>query len=127
MDISFGLSELIKFNNNNIWELVPDNEYPDKKITCYKREIGNRVDNHPLRFNQVINEDILGLEQDNLQNWNYKDWKAFFGENKLKQIASNLSTEQTSLPLIYYMKYIMGFGDDSKMERVNSTRYIFRK
>lgn len=122
------MGDYVKFNNNNVWEIVPNSEFPDREITCYKRELGNRLNAVPYKYKYIINEDFLGLEDTNLNtNWNYDDWKAFFGNNKLKTIASNFSTEQYSLPLIYWVKYVLGFNDDSKMERINSTRYKFRK
>ena len=126
MGIYHDLSEFIRFNNDNIWELVPDTEFPNNKITCYKREFGKRLSSYEDRINQTINEDLMGTEGVN-NNWNYNDWKAFFGENKLKAIANKHEAERTSLPLIYYMKYILGFNDDGKMEYVSPTRYIFRK
>lgn len=106
--------------------MVPDTEFPEQKITCYKREFGKRLGSYQDRINQTINEDLMGTHDMN-NNWNYPDWKSFFGENKLKSIANNSTNEQYALPLIYYMKYILGFNDDGKMEYVSPTRYIFRK
>lgn len=106
-----------------MWEIVPDTEFPDKKVTCYKREVGSKF-NVPIIFDHVVDEDTMG--QDN-GNFAYPDWKSLIGAQKLKSMAASFSTEQSSLPIIYWMKYVMGFNDDSKMERINSTRYIFRK
>lgn len=116
----------VKFNNNNVWEIVPDPENPNYRMKCYKREMGNKV-NIPIKFDFVIDEDMMGQSDENINNFNYSDWKDLIGTNKLKAVAANFNTEQSSLPLIYFMKYVIGFNDDHKMERVNSTRYIFWK
>jgi hypothetical protein len=117
------LGEYIKFNNNNVWEIVPDPDSPSTLVKCYKREVGNKV-NIPIRFSYIVDENNMGKDS---KNFSYTDWKTLFGLNKLRKIASNFESEQYALPIIYWMKFIMGFGDDSKMERVNSTRYIFWK
>ena len=120
------MGDFIRFNNNNIWEIVYEND--GRQITCYKREIGNRVD--PFEFKYIINEDAMGFEDErpSINNFNYPDWKTFYGAERFKKIAADFSTEaDTTLPLIYFVKYYLGFNDDNKMERIRSTKIRFRK
>lgn len=122
----YGLGDFIKFNNNNIWEIVSEHE--GRQITCFKREIGNRV--NPFTYKYVINEDSMGFGDEMVRsnNFNYPDWKLFYGEERFRKIATDFSTEvNTTLPLIYFVKYYLGFNDDSKMERIRSTKLRFRK
>lgn len=117
----YELGDFIRFNNNNIWEIV-DNEGSGYMITCYKRDFGNRADS--ISYKQVIDENEMSTD---IRNFNYTDWKSFYGAERLKKIVVDFSTEQTVLPLIYYVKYVLGFNDDSKMERIRSSKWIFRK
>ena len=116
------MGDFIRFNNNNIWEIVKTED--GRVVTCLKREIGKRENNNPYNFTHVINEDTMATDT---RNFNYLDWKSFYGEQRLKNLVADFSTEQNVLPLIYFIKYILGFNDDSKMERVRSTKWIFRK
>lgn len=121
-------SEFVKFNNDNIWEIVhPEGVSGNYMITCYKREVGKRVS--PYEYKYVIDENTLGFEDNNarINNFNYLDWKAFYGEEKLRKLAADFSTEESVLPLIYFVKYYLGFPDDSKMERIRSTKWVFRR
>lgn len=89
--------------------------------------MGNRVG--LLTYKYIINENNMGLEDSNVHNnFNFHDWKSFYGEQRLKNLVSDFSTESSStLPLIYFIKYYLGFPDDSKMERIRSTKWIFRR
>lgn len=115
----------VRFNGDNIWEIVPSGNYI---MTCYKREYGKNAWKMDGKFDYDLNEENIGKDDpNNMRNFNYSDWKSFYGEERLKKIAANYEQEKSSLPLIYFMKYIMQFNDDSKMERLSSTRWVFRK
>lgn len=109
--------DFVKFNNNNIWEIVKDNN----NLICYKREIGLRTSPYTYKYN--INEDRMGFEGLG-NNFNYLDWKAFYGEERLKKVVTNLSTESSVLPLIYFISFYLGY---SKYERIRSTKWRFLK
>lgn len=111
----------IRFNNNNIWEIVPSDD--DYRIVCYKRDLGKRADS--IEYKHVIDEENLTMNDK--RNFNYLDWKSFYGEGRIRKLVADFSTEQTVLPLIYFVKYFLGFNDDSKMERERSTKWTFRK
>ena len=115
---------LIRFNDNNIWEVIGN----ENSVTCYKRQYGKFTPKVNIDFE--IDENVMVPEQEGVdmkKTFNYADWKTFFGEERLKRIADNSSTEQYALPLIYYCKYVLGFNDDGMMQRVSSTRYIFER
>ena len=109
----------VRFNNDNIWEIVENNN----GITCYKREYGKSI--FKANIDSIINEDLLVPEGYN--KFSYPDWKVFFGQDKLKKMAADLTKEQSALPLIYFVKYILGYPDDDKMTRILATRYRFDK
>lgn len=116
------MTDFVRFNGNNIWEIVKTED--DRVITCFKREIGKRELNNPYEFTHVIDENSMATDT---RNFNYIDWKSFYGEERLKKLVADFSTEQNVLPLIYWVKYILGFNDDSKMERIRSTKWVFRR
>lgn len=92
-------------------------------ITCYKRDLGKRADS--IQYEYVIDEDKMTMSE--TKNFNYPDWKAFYGAERLKKLVADFSTEQTVIPLIYWVKYFLGFSDDSKMKRIRSTKWEFRR
>lgn len=105
----------IRFNNNNIWERVDEGN----SVTFYHRILPPKV-LHNTHIDKEINEEELSLK-DNI-NYSYNDWKIFFGEQRLKDIAANVNEEQFALPLIYYCRYILGLKN---MNRIRSTKYSF--
>lgn len=109
----------VRFNNDNIWEIIESNN----GITCYKREYGKFI--NKAKIDSVINEELLVPEGYN--KFSYPDWRVFFGQDKLKRMAADVNKEQYALPLIYFCKYVMGYNDDIKMERILATRYRFDK
>lgn len=111
----------IRFNNDNIWEIIGN----DKSITCYKRRFGKFT--NKVNIDKEINEQEMIPLGSNNSNFNYPNWKVFFGDEKLKRIAIDHVEEQYALPLIYYCKFILGFNDDSMMQRILPTRYVFER
>lgn len=101
---------LIRFKNDNLWQI----DQVDDSLICYHRipKLHQNVDY------SIDEEDMVSGNG----NFNYVDWKAFFGDNKLKLIATDFRTEQYALPLIYYCIYIKGY---TKMERIRSSKYKF--
>ena len=116
------MGAFVRFNDNNIWEIVQD--HGNYMITCYKRDLGKRADS--IQYEHIIDENNMGMK-DTKVNFNYLDWKAFYGAERLKKLAADFDSEQNVLPLIYFVKYFLGFPDDSKMERIRSSKWIFRK
>ena len=105
----------IRFNNNNIWEKI---DYGNGVTEFYKRVLSPKAIRDTVFID--VNEDELSVK-DNV-NYSYNDWKIFFGEQRLKDIAANVSEEQFALPLIYYCRYILGLKN---MKRLRSTKYTF--
>lgn len=108
---------IIKFNNNNIWELVDG-------VVFYKRLFTPHALS-TLTVDKVVNEDEMipmGLQPG--KNFNYHDWKAFHGEEMLRKIASDYQLERYALPMIYYAIYVLGLTD---MKRDRSTKYTFNR
>jgi hypothetical protein len=105
---------LVRFNNNNIWELVDD-------VVFYKR-VPTKQSLSTVQIDKEINEDELTSSEG--KNFNYHDWKTFYGEEMLRNIASDFSTERYALPMIYYSHYVLGLVD---MRRERSTKYVFSK
>ena len=104
----------IRFNNNNIWELVDD-------VVFYKRVLTPQALS-TVKIDQEVNEDLLTSSHGN--NFNYHDWKTFYGEEMLRKIASDFQSERYALPMIYYAVFILGLTD---MRRERSTKYTFDK
>jgi hypothetical protein len=70
-----------------------------------------------------VNED--GLISSTIgNNFNYHDWKVFYGEEMLRKIAADFATERYALPMIYYSYYILGLVN---MQRIRATKYTFDK
>lgn len=104
----------IRFNNNNIWEIVDD-------VVFYKRILTPQALS-TTTIDQDINEDELKSQHG--INFNYNDWRIFYGEEMLRKIASDFSVERYALPMIYYSIFILGLTD---MRRDRSTKYVFQK
>jgi hypothetical protein len=104
----------IKFNNNNIWEIVDD-------VVFYKRVLTPQA-LRTVTIDKEINEDELISTQGN--NFNYHDWKTFYGEEMLRRMASDFQMERYALPMIYYAVFILGL---TNMKRDRSTKYTFSK
>jgi len=68
-----------------------------------------------------VNEDELTSNQGN--NFNYHDWKVFYGEEMLRKIAADFATERYALPMIYFAVFVLGLVD---MRRERSTKYTFK-
>ena len=105
----------IRFNNNNIWELVDD-------VVFYKRVLTPQALS-TTKIDLEINEDVL-TSSTHGNNFNYHDWKVFYGEEMLRKIAADFATERYALPMIYYSHYILGLIN---MRRERSTKYTFDK
>lgn len=103
----------IRFNNNNIWE---KKDYGNGVTEFYKRVLTPKTIRDTVFID--VDEDQLSVND----KYTYNDWKIFFGEQRLKDIAANVKEEQFALPLIYYAKYIL---DLKNMERLRSTKYKF--
>ena len=103
----------IRFNGNNIWELVDG-------VVFYKRVLTPQALS-TTKIDQEINEDLLQSTHGN--NFNYHDWKVFYGEEMLRKIAADFSTERYALPMIYYSHYVLGLVN---MRRERSTKYVFQ-
>jgi hypothetical protein len=103
----------IKFNNNNIWELVDD-------VVFYKRVLTPQALS-TTTIDKEVNEDELTSIEGN--NFNYHDWKVFYGEEMLRKIAADFATERYALPMIYYAVFVLGLVD---MRRERSTKYTFK-
>lgn len=69
-----------------------------------------------------VNEDELTSNQGN--NFNYHDWKVFYGEEMLRKIAADFAVERYALPMIYYSYYVLGLVN---MRRDRATKYVFEK
>ncbi len=69
-----------------------------------------------------VDED--GLTSTHGNNFNYHDWKVFYGEEMLRKIAADFATERYALPMIYYSHYVLGLVN---MRRERSTKYVFQK
>jgi len=104
----------IKFNNNNIWELVDD-------VIFYKRVLTPQALS-TTKIDLEVNEDEE-LTSTHGNNFNYHDWKVFYGEEMLRKIASDFATERYALPMIYYSVFVLGLVD---MRRERSTKYTFK-
>ncbi len=104
----------IKFNNNNIWELVDD-------VVFYKRVLTPQALS-TTKIDLEVDED--GLTSTHGNNFNYHDWKVFYGEEMLRKIAADFATERYALPMIYYSHYVLGLVN---MRRERSTKYVFQK
>ena len=104
----------IRFKNNNIWELVDD-------VVFYKRVLTPQALS-TVKIDQEINEDLLTSSHGN--NFNYHDWKTFYGEEMLRKIASDFQSERYALPMIYFAVFVLGLTD---MRRERSTKYTFLK
>jgi hypothetical protein len=114
------MSYFVRFNNDNIWEIIGN----DRSVTCYKRNFGKfntRIEAADMDENTMVPKSDMGKK------FSYEDWKTFFGDNKLKNLGADPNNEQYVLPLIYFCKYVLGFNDDSMMERQSPTRYVFEK
>lgn len=107
---------LIKFNNNNIWEIVDD-------VVFYKRVLTPQALS-TVTIDKEINEDELVSSPNEGNNFNYHDWKTFYGEEMLRKTAADFQMERYALPMIYYAVFILGLID---MQRVRATKYVFRK
>lgn len=109
---------LIKFNNNNIWELVDD-------VVFYKRVLTPQA-LRTVTIDKTIDEENMKSEgqDDKGSNFNYNDWKIFYGEEMLRKIASDFQMERYALPMIYYSVFILGLTD---MRRERSTKYVFNR
>jgi hypothetical protein len=105
---------LIRFNNNNIWELVDD-------VVFYKR-VPTKQALSTVQIDKEINEDELTSTEG--KNFNYHDWKTFYGEEMLRKIASDFSTERYALPMIYWACYCKGLINP---KRIRATKYTFDK
>lgn len=103
---------LIKFNNNNIWELVQD--------TVFYKRIYTPQALSTVTIDKEVNEDELESEQGN--NFNYHDWKTFYGEEMLRKLAADFELEYNALPMIYYAVFVLGLVD---MKRNRATKYSF--
>jgi hypothetical protein len=104
----------IRFNGNNIWEIVDD-------VVFYKRVLTPQALS-TTKIDEEINEDLLTSTHGN--NFNYQDWKAFYGEEMLRKIASDFSSERYALPMIYWAIYHKGL---TNMRRERSTKFTFQK
>ena len=104
----------IRFNNNNIWEIVDD-------VVFYKR-VPTIKSLSTVHIDQEINEDELSSNHGN--NFNYNDWRVFYGEEMLRKIASDYQAERYALPMIYFAVFVLGLTD---MQRMRSTKYVFNK
>lgn len=105
----------IRFNNNNIWEIVDD-------VVFYKRVPTPQALSTVMTIDKEIDEDTLKSEHG--INFNYYDWKTFYGEEMLRKIASDFEMERYALPMIYYSVFVLGLTD---MRRERSTKYTFQK
>ena len=106
---------LIKFNNNNIWELVDD-------VVFYKRVLTPQA-LRTVTIDKEIDENMLSSAHGN--NFNYHDWKTFYGEEMLRKIASDFQMERDyALPMIYWALHHQGLIN---MTRVRATKYVFSK
>jgi len=105
----------IRFNNNNIWELVDD-------VVFYKRVPTPQASSTVIKIDQEVNEDLLTSSHGN--NFNYHDWKTFYGEEMLRKIASDFQSERYALPMIYWALYCKGLIN---IQRIRPTKYIFDK
>jgi hypothetical protein len=108
----------IKFNNNNIWEVVDD-------VVFYKRVLTPQTLS-TVTIDKEIDEDTMKSEgqDDKGPNFNYNDWKVFYGEEMLRKIASDFQVERYALPMIYYAIFVLGLTD---MRRERSTKYVFNR
>lgn len=107
----------IKFNGDNIWEIVQDGNV----YTFYKRVLSPKA-LRTTKFDEEIDEDKDFMKGGS--NFNYKDWKVFFGEERLKKLTVDLDKERFVLPMIYYAIFNMGLTD---MVRERETKFTFRK
>lgn len=107
-------SKFIKFNNNNIWEIVDD-------VTFYKRVLTPQALG-TVHIDEEINEDSLRSQHG--LNFNYNDWRIFYGEEMLRKIASDFQAERYALPMIYYAVFVLGLTDT---QRLRATKYVFSK
>lgn len=105
---------LIKFNNNNIWELVEDTVFYKRIYTPHALST--------VTIDKEVNEDEL--ESTWGSNFNYHDWKTFYGEEMLRKLAADFELERDALPMIYYSVFVLGLVD---MKRQRSTKYSFSK
>ena len=105
----------IKFNNNNIWELVDG-------VVFYKRVLTPQALS-TTKIDLEVNEDGLVSSVPG-SNFNYHDWKVFYGEEMLRKIATDFSAERYALPMIYYAGFVLGLVN---MRRERATKYVFEK
>ena len=106
----------LKFNNNNIWEVV---ESGNDQVTFFRRVLTP----HALRtvkMDEEINENDMSVEN----GYSYEDWKIFFGEERLKKLVVDFERERYVLPMIYFATFIKGLTD---MIRERETKYVWKK
>lgn len=106
----------IKFNDNNIWEVVDSG--PDS-VTFFRRVLTP----HALRtvyIDEEINENDMSVEN----GYSYEDWKIFFGEERLKKLVVDVEKERYILPMLYYAMFVKGLTD---MVRERETKFVFSK
>ncbi len=72
------------------------------------------------KIDKEVNEDELTSTHGN--NFNYHDWRVFYGEEMLRKIAADFSAERYALPMIYYSHYVLGLVN---MRRERATKYVF--